>query len=49
MGVTVLEDHRNHPPKKPDLVSIMMNGRDKETGKGLSDDNVKRNVRLSYA
>ena len=42
--VPVLDDHRAHPPEKPDLVSIMLEGRDKETGKGLPDDNIKYNV-----
>ena len=42
--LTVLNDHRAHPPKKRDLVSTMLEGRDKVTGKGLPDDNIKNNV-----
>ncbi|TFK90994.1 bifunctional P-450/NADPH-P450 reductase [Polyporus arcularius HHB13444] len=32
----ILEDHRAHPPAKNDLVQVMLTGRDKETGLGLS-------------
>ncbi|KAI0629781.1 fatty acid hydroxylase [Trametes polyzona] len=40
----ILEDHRASPPEKPDILSIMMNGKDKETGLGLSDANIKYNL-----
>ncbi|KAI0642932.1 bifunctional P-450/NADPH-P450 reductase [Trametes meyenii] len=40
----ILDDHRAHPPEKQDILSVMLNGRDKETGLGLSDDNIKRNL-----
>ena len=40
----VLEEHRAHPLAKPDLVQVMLTGRDKETGQGLSDANIKQNV-----
>ncbi|KAI0694739.1 bifunctional P-450/NADPH-P450 reductase [Earliella scabrosa] len=40
----ILQDHRTHPPEKEDLVSVMLNGRDKETGLGLSDENIKYNL-----
>ncbi len=44
---TVLRDHRSKPPEKGDLVQVMLTGRDKETGLGLSDQNIKYNVRDS--
>ncbi|KAI0693861.1 bifunctional P-450/NADPH-P450 reductase [Cerioporus squamosus] len=40
----ILEDHRAHPPAKSDLVQVMLTGRDKETGLGLSDENIKQNL-----
>ena len=42
---TVLQDHRASPPEKPDLVQIMLTGRDTETGLGMSDQSIKGNVR----
>ena len=44
----VLQDHKSSPPEKTDLVQVMLTGRDKETGLGLSDENIKYNVRDSY-
>ena len=41
----VLQDHKSNPPEKSDLVQVMLTGRDKETGLGLSDENIKYNVR----
>ena len=41
---SVLEDHKARPPATRDLVQVMLTGRDKETGMGLSDDNIKKNV-----
>ena len=43
----VLQDHRTNPPEKPDLVQVMLEGRDKETGLGMTDENIKNNVRGS--
>ncbi|RPD57416.1 bifunctional P-450/NADPH-P450 reductase [Lentinus tigrinus ALCF2SS1-7] len=40
----ILEDHRANPPAKPDLVQVMLTGRDKETGLGLSDASIKHNL-----
>ncbi|KAH9891895.1 bifunctional P-450/NADPH-P450 reductase [Cubamyces lactineus] len=40
----IIEDHRVNPPEKPDVLSVMLNGRDKETGLGLSDENIKNNL-----
>ncbi|KAI0365331.1 fatty acid hydroxylase [Pilatotrama ljubarskyi] len=40
----ILEDRRTKPQEKQDILSVMMNGRDKETGLGLSDDNIKHNL-----
>ncbi|RPD56624.1 cytochrome P450 [Lentinus tigrinus ALCF2SS1-7] len=40
----ILEEHRAHPPAKPDLVQVMLTGRDKETGLGLTDTNIKQNL-----
>ena len=40
----VLQDHKSNPPEKSDLVQVMLTGRDKETGLGLSDENIKYNV-----
>ncbi|KAJ2999753.1 hypothetical protein NUW54_g6889 [Trametes sanguinea] len=40
----ILDDHRANPPEKPDILSTMMNGRDKETGLGLSDESIKYNL-----
>ena len=44
----VLQDHKSNPPEKTDLVQVMLTGRDKETGLGLSDQNIKYNVRDRY-
>ncbi|KAI0329045.1 bifunctional P-450/NADPH-P450 reductase [Cubamyces sp. BRFM 1775] len=40
----IIEDHRANPPEKPDVLSVMLNGRDKETGLGLSDESIKHNL-----
>ncbi|PIL35108.1 cytochrome P450 [Ganoderma sinense ZZ0214-1] len=40
----ILQDHRANPPEKPDLVQIMLTGRDKETGLGMSDQNIRGNL-----
>ena len=42
----VLQDHKANPPEKDDLVQVMLNGRDKETGLGLPEDNIRNNVRF---
>ncbi len=43
----VLQDRRANPKEKKDILSLMMTGKDKETGLGMSDDSIKRNVSLS--
>ena len=40
----VLEERKAHPTDKKDLLTLMLTGKDKETGLGLSEDNIKRNV-----
>jgi hypothetical protein len=35
-----------HPIDKKDLLEVMLNGRDKETGEGLSEENIAYNVRF---
>ena len=41
----VLEDRKVHPVEKKDILSMMVEGRDKETGLGMSEENIKYNVR----
>ncbi|KAH9850173.1 bifunctional P-450/NADPH-P450 reductase [Lenzites betulinus] len=41
---TILEDRRTHPTDKRDILSVMMTGKDKITGLGLSDDSIKYNL-----
>ncbi|KAM5540807.1 hypothetical protein V8D89_005451 [Ganoderma adspersum] len=40
----ILQDHRTSPPEKPDLVQVMLTGRDTETGLGMSDQSIKQNL-----
>ncbi|KAI0767655.1 fatty acid hydroxylase [Fomes fomentarius] len=42
----ILQDHRANPApdSKEDLVQVMLTGRDKKTGLGLSDDTIKNNL-----
>ncbi|KAI0754469.1 fatty acid hydroxylase [Daedaleopsis nitida] len=40
----ILNDHRNNHSEKQDLVDVMLTGRDKETGLGLSEENIKCNL-----
>lgn len=42
---SVLEERKAHPTDKKDILNLMLTGKDKETGEGLSDDSIKRNVR----
>lgn len=44
MCILVLEDRRAHPIEKKDLLNVMLNGRDKETGLSLPEQNIKQNV-----
>lgn len=44
MSCAVLENRKANPTDKNDLLHVMLTGRDKETGLGLSDDNIKKNV-----
>ena len=41
---TVIQERRNNPTDKQDLLNIMLNGEDKKTGKRLSDDSIRYNV-----
>ncbi|KAI0823976.1 bifunctional P-450/NADPH-P450 reductase [Trametes gibbosa] len=41
---SILEDRRTHPTDKHDILSVMMTGKDKVTGLGLSDDSIKYNL-----
>jgi cytochrome P450/NADPH-cytochrome P450 reductase len=45
MIYTVISDRKKHPSDKKDLLDVMLNGRDKETGEGLSEENIAFNVR----
>ncbi|KAL4252643.1 Bifunctional cytochrome P450/NADPH--P450 reductase [Abortiporus biennis] len=40
----ILYDRKAHPIEKNDLLNVMLYGRDKETGKGLPDENIKCNL-----
>ncbi|KAH9932779.1 bifunctional P-450/NADPH-P450 reductase [Epithele typhae] len=40
----ILDDHRAHPPKQPDLISRMVSGIDKEAGRGLPDSSIMANL-----
>ncbi|KAH8107855.1 bifunctional P-450/NADPH-P450 reductase, partial [Cristinia sonorae] len=40
----ILENRKANPTEKNDLLHVMLTGRDKETGQGLSDDNIKKNL-----
>ncbi|KAM5540828.1 hypothetical protein V8D89_005472 [Ganoderma adspersum] len=40
----ILQDHRTSPPEKPDLVQVMLTGRDTETGLGMTDQSIKQNL-----
>lgn len=42
----VLQDRKANPKEKKDILSLMITGKDKETGLGMSDDSIKRNVSL---
>ncbi|TCD65595.1 hypothetical protein EIP91_002442 [Steccherinum ochraceum] len=40
----ILVNRKEHPSDKKDLLHLMMTGKDKETGLGLPDDNIKFNL-----
>ncbi|KAI0785558.1 cytochrome P450 [Abortiporus biennis] len=40
----IIKDRKEHPIEKNDLLNTMLYGKDKETGKGMTDDNIKRNL-----
>ncbi|TBU21982.1 fatty acid hydroxylase [Dichomitus squalens] len=40
----ILQDHKANPPEKGDLVQVMLTARDKETGLGLPEQNIKNNL-----
>ncbi|KAI0071730.1 bifunctional P-450/NADPH-P450 reductase [Panus rudis PR-1116 ss-1] len=40
----ILTDRKVHPTDKKDLLTCMIEGRDKETGLGLPDENIKKNL-----
>ena len=41
---SVLEYRKANPTDKKDILNMMMNGVDKETGQKLSDQSIKNNV-----
>ncbi|KAH9937812.1 fatty acid hydroxylase [Epithele typhae] len=41
---SILEDHKIRPPAKPDLVTVMLNGVDKETREKLPEENIRANL-----
>lgn len=43
---SVLDDRQAHPTEKNDLLNVMLNGRDVQTGMKLSDESIKQNVRF---
>ncbi|PSR72167.1 hypothetical protein PHLCEN_2v11959 [Hermanssonia centrifuga] len=43
----ILEDRKANPIEKKDILSMMLEGKDKETGEGLSEDGIKRNAGVS--
>ena len=44
----VIADRKANPTEKNDLLNRMLNGKDPKTGKTLSDENIKNNVRASH-
>ncbi|OCH86408.1 bifunctional P-450/NADPH-P450 reductase [Obba rivulosa] len=40
----IIQDRKAHPVDKNDLLNVMLNGVDKETGKKLPDENIKQNL-----
>ncbi len=40
----VIQNRKAHPSDKKDLLDVMLTGKDKETGQGLPEENIKRNV-----
>ena len=40
----VLADRKAHPTDKKDILNVMLNAKDKETGLGMTEDNIRRNV-----
>lgn len=45
IDLVVLEERKAHPTDKKDLLTLMLTGKDKDTGLGLPEDNIKKNVR----
>lgn len=45
----VIAERKLNPIDKNDLLNIMLNGEDKETGAKLSEESIGNNVRLPYA
>ena len=42
-----MTDRKEHPIGRKDLLDTMLNAKDVQTGQGLSDETITRNVRLS--
>ncbi len=40
----MIQERRDNPIDKDDLLNIMLHGVDKKTGKKLSDENIRHNV-----
>ncbi|EMD34546.1 hypothetical protein CERSUDRAFT_116692 [Gelatoporia subvermispora B] len=40
----IIQERKAHPVEKNDLLNVMLNGVDKETGKKLPDENIKQNL-----
>ncbi|KAG8757092.1 hypothetical protein FRC11_004809 [Ceratobasidium sp. 423] len=41
LATQIIEDRKEHPIEKKDLLNAMLLGRDPQTGQGLSDENIK--------
>lgn len=40
----IIADRRQHPQESDDILNNLLNARDKETGEGLSDENIRYQV-----
>jgi len=41
---SIINDRKRNPTEEDDLLNLMLTARDKETGEGLPDDNIRYNV-----
>ena len=48
-NLLVLEGRKADPSGKKDILNMMINGVDKETGQKLSEDSIKKNVSSSIS